>query len=117
MYPLCCCLASFPNPLAECSTELTLAPSLLQEVSQAEFVERFERPRIPVVITNLQEGWPAQELWNQQRLLERFGDHKFKVCCHPEQLGLVVGMGAATAAHLYMCKAVPAALVLSTPRQ
>ena len=59
-----------------------MGPSLLQELSQAEFVERFERPRIPVVITNLQEGWPAQELWTPQRLLERFGDHKFKVCCH-----------------------------------
>ena len=44
----------------------------------AEFVRRFERPRLPVVITGLCEAWPAAERWTSDRLLERFGDHKFK---------------------------------------
>ena len=69
---------------------------------QAEFVERFERPRIPVVISNLQEGWPAQDLWNPQRLLDRFGDHKFKVCCHPQQLGWVIGSSVGCTQYLQL---------------
>ena len=44
----------------------------------ADFVRRFERPRLPVVITGLCEEWPAAERWAVDRLLERFGDHKFK---------------------------------------
>jgi hypothetical protein len=44
----------------------------------AEFVRRFERPRLPVVVTGLCEEWPAAERWAVDRLLERFGDHKFK---------------------------------------
>lgn len=43
------------------------------------FVQLYERPRIPVVITGLQEGWKAQELWNQTHLDKRFANHKFKV--------------------------------------
>lgn len=46
----------------------------------AEFVERFERPRIPVVITGLAEHWPATRRWTDpEDMRRRFGDHKFKV--------------------------------------
>ena len=45
----------------------------------AEFVERFERPRLPVVITGLCDGWRAANDWNEDTLLQRYGDHKFKV--------------------------------------
>ena len=44
-----------------------------------KFVELYEKPRIPVVITGLQEGWRAQQLGNKEDLARRFGDHKFKV--------------------------------------
>ncbi|KAK9861811.1 hypothetical protein WJX84_003667 [Apatococcus fuscideae] len=49
------------------------------ELSRAQFVELFERPRMPTVITGLIEDWPAQERWTEQALLQRFGDHRFKV--------------------------------------
>ena len=44
-----------------------------------QFVERFERPRIPVVITGLCDGWRAGDAWQQQDLLKHYGEHKFKV--------------------------------------
>ncbi len=52
----------------------------MQRMSYESFVELYEKPRIPVVITGLQEGWTAQQLWNQADLSRRFGNHKFKVC-------------------------------------
>ncbi len=48
-------------------------------MSYESFVELYEKPRIPVVITGLQESWKAQQLWNQADLSRRFGSHKFKV--------------------------------------
>jgi len=50
-----------------------------QDITLAEFVRRFERPRLPVVLTGLCDPWPAADRWKLDRLLERFGDHKFKV--------------------------------------
>ena len=44
-----------------------------------QFVERFERPRIPVVITGLCDGWRAGRAWQQENLLKHYGEHKFKV--------------------------------------
>lgn len=53
--------------------------SALQELTVEQFVDRYERPRIPVVITGLCDGWRAASAWRQPDLLERYGDHKFKV--------------------------------------
>eukprot|EP00798_Chlamydomonas_sp_ICE-L_P020979 gene20980-27834_t len=50
-----------------------------KDLSVEEFVERFERPRLPVVITGLTEGWPADKGWEPEALAARFGEHKFKV--------------------------------------
>lgn len=63
----------------------------LQELSRAQFVELFERPRMPTVITGLIEDWPAQERWTEQALLQRFGDHRFKVRILPAWLGYLSG--------------------------
>ena len=51
----------------------------LQAMPHDAFVNLYERPRTPVVITGLQESWKAQELWNQTELDKRFANHKFKV--------------------------------------
>lgn len=44
-----------------------------------QFVERYERPRRPVMITGLCGGWRAAQEWTPDRLLERLGECKFKV--------------------------------------
>lgn len=44
-----------------------------------QFVERFERPRLPAVITGLCEAWRAAADWDEAGLLRRFAEHKFKV--------------------------------------
>ena len=55
----------------------------MQDITLAEFVRRFERPRLPVVLTGLCDPWPAAERWKLDSLLERFGEHKFKVGSWP----------------------------------
>ena len=75
-------LSSFRHP-----EELHMRRMHLQELSRAQFVELFERPRMPTVITGLIEDWPAQERWTEQALLQRFGDHRFKVRILPAWLG------------------------------
>lgn len=50
-----------------------------QDLSTQEFVERFERPRLPVVITGLCDDWNGRERWNEENLLRQYGEHKFKV--------------------------------------
>jgi len=42
-------------------------------------MERFERPRLPVVITGLCDSWRGQETWTAKNLLRHYGEHKFKV--------------------------------------
>ena len=44
-----------------------------------QFVERYERPRVPVIITGLCEDWEARQSWSEAGLLQRFAGHKFKV--------------------------------------
>ena len=47
----------------------------------AEFIERYERPRLPVVITGLTDSWNAGRggAWSVEKLVEQFGSHRFKV--------------------------------------
>jgi hypothetical protein len=52
----------------------------MQDLSPERFVELFEAPRQPVVITGLTDAWPAVQQWTPQALLQQFRDHKFKVC-------------------------------------
>jgi hypothetical protein len=51
----------------------------LQDLTPERFVELFEAPRQPVVITGLTDTWPAVQQWTPQALLQQFRDHKFKV--------------------------------------
>ena len=52
---------------------------VMQRMSYDTFIQLYEKPRIPVVITGLQDSWQAQQLWNTKDLARRFGEHKFKV--------------------------------------
>jgi hypothetical protein len=49
-----------------------------KELTLEQFVERFERPRIPVVITGLTDSWGAGAAWAPAALRARFGEHRFK---------------------------------------
>ena len=51
----------------------------MQDLTVEQFVERYERPRVPVIITGLCEDWEARQSWSEAGLLQRFAGHKFKV--------------------------------------
>lgn len=53
---------------------------MLQTMPSEVFVRLYEVPRIPVVISGLQEDWKAKQFWNPADLDQRFANHKFKVC-------------------------------------
>ncbi|GAB5588531.1 hypothetical protein Unana1_03431 [Umbelopsis nana] len=48
-------------------------------VSKEGFIEKYERPELPVVILNLTKGWPAEQNWNRENLLRQYGSQTFKV--------------------------------------
>ena len=48
-------------------------------LSKEDFIERFEAPNTPVVVTRLQGNWPAQERWALEELLREHGSERFKV--------------------------------------
>ena len=50
-----------------------------KEVSVREFRERFENPRLPCIITDAMDHWPAMQTWTYDGFLDRFANHKFKV--------------------------------------
>eukprot|EP01133_Synstelium_polycarpum_P008167 gene8167-9601_t len=49
------------------------------EMDVATFIERYEIPSIPVLLTHGQEDWPAMKEWSRERLVERFGHVSFKI--------------------------------------
>ncbi|EGG15302.1 transcription factor jumonji [Cavenderia fasciculata] len=51
----------------------------VSELSLQEFIDRYERPVVPVIFTGVQKEWPAQKEWTKERLVERFGDITFKI--------------------------------------
>jgi hypothetical protein len=52
---------------------------VLQDLTPVQFVERYEVPQLPVVLTGLTEGWSAVQQWTPDQLLTQYGSHKFKV--------------------------------------
>ena len=51
----------------------------VDSLSHAEFVERYEQPGVPVILTGMVGKWAASTDWTRARLLERFGDVEFRV--------------------------------------
>ncbi|CAG8540936.1 8413_t:CDS:2 [Rhizophagus irregularis] len=49
------------------------------KVSREEFIEKYEAPGLPVVITGCTKGWPAEVKWNRETLLKKFEAYRFKV--------------------------------------
>ena len=48
-------------------------------VSEEQFIERFEKPLLPVVIRGLTDGWAAAKTWTFPQLARDYGKHRFKV--------------------------------------
>jgi len=48
-------------------------------LSVEDFIEKYDKPQLPVVIDGLQANWDATEKWDPKKLLKRFPNVKFKV--------------------------------------
>lgn len=88
-------------------TESHLQRLVVQDLSVEQFVERFERPRLPVVISGLCDSWKGQEKWTEENLVKHYGEHKFKVCVrsrNPRQVYFMVGHPPLYAHYLPGCR-------------
>lgn len=47
-------------------------------LSVEEFIEKYEKPGIPVIIQGLSDDWIASKEWTKENLLRRYGDVKFR---------------------------------------
>ncbi|KAI0243594.1 hypothetical protein L0F63_003940, partial [Massospora cicadina] len=47
--------------------------------SRQEFIDKSERPNLPVIICGLTKLWPAHVHWNAESLFRNYGNQKFKV--------------------------------------
>lgn len=50
----------------------------VDKISPEEFIEKYEKPYKPVVITGIQKDWPALHKWNLHRLCKKYRNQKFK---------------------------------------
>ncbi|KAG8459789.1 hypothetical protein KFE25_014352 [Diacronema lutheri] len=48
-------------------------------LSHAEFVEKYEKPRVPLILTGAVSKWRAATEWTRARLVERYGQTRFRV--------------------------------------
>jgi histone arginine demethylase JMJD6 len=51
----------------------------VRKVSHSEFIEKYERTRIPVVLTHAMDHWKGLKKWTLERLGKKYGNQKFKV--------------------------------------
>lgn len=63
------------EPIARCSTP-----------TREKFHERYLYPEVPVVITDLIDGWPATSKWTVDYLARTYQDHPLSGYHHPEGL-------------------------------
>lgn len=49
------------------------------DLSEVEFLRRFEFESRPAIIQGVADEWKGLKDWRMNRLVERFGDDKFKI--------------------------------------
>jgi hypothetical protein len=62
--------------LSEWSTGNTIERR--SNLSVEEFVEKYEKPNIPVIITDVVRDWPAFKNWTREYLCAHHGNEKIK---------------------------------------
>jgi hypothetical protein len=68
------------SPIFSLENQPYLVPRVhASQVSVQDFIQRFERPRKPVIIQGLLGEWPASAAWTPEKLLQKFPDTRFKV--------------------------------------
>lgn len=65
-----CSLGSCPDNISRISCK---------NISHKEFIEQYERPRIPVVITKCSSHWLAYQKWTLPRIAKKYRNQKFRV--------------------------------------
>jgi len=58
--------------------------------SPQKFIEEFERPLKPAILTNVIDSWPAKEKWTIDGLMKRYRNERFK--CGEDDYGYNVKM-------------------------
>ena len=48
-------------------------------LSYLEFVEQYERPNRPVILTDIANDWPAKYKWKQDNFVEHYGETLFNI--------------------------------------
>ncbi|XP_065072305.1 bifunctional arginine demethylase and lysyl-hydroxylase JMJD6-like [Rhopilema esculentum] len=51
----------------------------VRQISQDEFVEKYDIPKVPAVLTHVQDHWLARKKWIKERLVKKYRNQKFKV--------------------------------------
>lgn len=62
----------------------------VRSVTKQEFIDNYEKPLKPVILTHVVDDWPANKNWNLDKLLKRYRNERFK--CGEDDYGYNVKM-------------------------
>lgn len=71
--------AAVPRLLSTAGLKDRIPRVHIRDITMHEFVERFEKPRLPVILLGLCDDWPAYRKWSLDWFRDRYGESKFKL--------------------------------------